>query len=351
MIGNKRTARPVGWMEGFALVVIGVVVALVLTGNLDGIALIILLVLGYFIYMARGVLIEAQRVRPVEPPDTWLITMIANLVLIAVGIGSFGWYLVGGGSRAWVPFLVFIAGVMALRMWRRNVVARLYAWRIPALKLLQQGEYKRLVRELEREATEGRGHPDKLAMVALAYVEQNKWDYADRLLARALQVAPDYASVNGTLGALRRHQARYAEAVEALQKALAFDYSAANHFYLGFCQYLSGDAGSAQGTLLDVIDHTTLSRQGQLIGTYLLGQIAEADGDSSAARQWYTRMAEIAPKTIPLLQDESRRHKQTPYGDMLKEHIRAMERIITRRPMEQAPAEHEAPADQEGSAV
>ena len=326
------TKRNFGPLEASAFVAFGIALALVVTGGLDPVALIILLVLGYFTYLARGVIEEAQRVRPVEPPVTWAVTMIGNLVLMAIGIGSFGWYLAGGGSMAWVPFLIFMAGFMALRWWRRDVVQKLYAWRTPALTLLQQGEYKRLVRELEPTATAGRGHPDKLAMVALAYTEMNKWDRADKMLTQARALAPDYASVNGALGALRRHQARYDDAVSAIQEALTFEENVNSRYYMGLCQFLAGDLSSARATLEAIIDAPDLIRQGQVYGAYILAQAAQQAGDDDAVQSWHTRMAESAPKVIPALEDEYRRHKQSAYGETLKEHVRAMQKIIAQRP-------------------
>jgi len=325
----------ISWFEALLLILLGVVVAVVLAGRLEPITLILVGVLAYFAWMARGVIIQARRVRPVEPPITWAITMIGNLILMALGIGAFGWYLAGAGARAWVPFLIFIAGMLALRAWRREAVKKLYAWRTPALALLQKGEYRQVIRSLEAEATAGRGHPDKLAMVALAYIELNKLDTAEQLLLRAKQIAPDYASVNGALGSLRRHQARYAEAVEAIQAALAFEENANSRYYLGLNQYLAGDRAGAQESLLRVMDDPTLIRLGQVYGAYMLGQIAEQEEDRGRARDWYARMAEAAPQAIPALEEEARRHKQTPYGETLKEHIRDMQKIIARRPLEQ----------------
>jgi len=228
--------------------------------------------------------------------------------------------------------MLFIAGMMSLRLWRRGVVKQLYAWRTPALTLLQQGEYKKLVRALEKEATAGRGHPDKLAMVALAYVEMNKWTEAADLLRRARLLAPDYASVNGAIGSLRRHQGLYHEAVEAIQRALAFEASPTSSYYLGLCQFFAGDHEQARATLAAVIDQPDLIRQGQVVGAYILGQGAEADGDQAAARAWYDRMADGAPKVLEALNEEWRRHKQTPYSDLLRDHVRRMEQIIARRP-------------------
>jgi len=323
-----------GWFEAIALIAFGAVATLVLTGELEATALIVLLVLVYFAWMARGAILQAQRFRPVEPPGTWAITLWANIALMGLGIGAFGWYLLGGGVQAWIPFLVFIAGVIALRWWRRGVVSQLYSWRTPALTLLQKGEYRRLARELEDEATAGRGHPDKLAMVALAYIELNKWDRADQLLQQAHEVAPDFASVNGALGSLRRHQARYDEAADAIEHALRFEESANSRYYLGLCRYLAGDHAAARAALEAALADPTLLRQGQVYGSFVLGQIAESEGDTDAARAWYARMADGAPKTLPALDEEARRHKQTPYGDTLKEHVRAMQRIIARRPLE-----------------
>lgn len=323
----------IGWLEATGLVLAGLTLALVLTGQVSPIALVILLVLIYFAWMARGVLAQAQRFRPTEPPNTWLITLVANLALMALGIGAFGWYIVGGSTRAWIPFLIFVAGMMGLRAWRRSVVSRLYAWRGPALLLLQKGEYKKLIRELEDDATAGRGHPDKLAMVALAYIDLNKLDRADKLLSRAQALAPDYASVNGALGSLRRHQARYDEAIRAIQAALAFEDNVNSRYYLGLCQFLAGDHDAARASLTPLMADPTLIRQGQVYGAYILGQIAEGEGDAESARQWYARMAADAPKVIPALDDEARRHKQTPYADTLKEHVRAMQRILAQRPV------------------
>ncbi|HEX3051793.1 MAG TPA: tetratricopeptide repeat protein [Aggregatilineaceae bacterium] len=329
----KEAWQRIGPFEAVGLLIFGFALAMVFGGAVDGIALIILLVLAYFAWMARGTLIQARRFRPVEPPKTWLITLLANLALMALGIGSFGWYLAGGGSRTWVPFLFFIAGVIALRQWRRGVTKKLYAWRTPALILLQQGDYKRLIKELEDEAKAG--HPDKLAMVALAYIELNKWDKADHLLKLAKEIAPDFASVNGALGSLRRHQARYADAVAVIQHALRFEENINTRYYLGLCQFLAGDGSGAKQTLSAIIDDPTLVRQGQVYGAYILGQVAEEQGDTDAARTWYTRMAEGAPKVIPALEDEWRRHKDSKYGDTLKDHVRRMQQIIARRPNEQ----------------
>ncbi|NDJ78301.1 MAG: hypothetical protein GYB65_18795 [Chloroflexi bacterium] len=329
----KRVWSGIGWLEATALVVLGVTLALVLTGQVSPVALAIWLVLGYFGYMARSVIEEAQRFQPTEPPTIWAITLWANLGLMALGLGSFGWYLVGGGSVAWIPFLVFVAGMIGLRSWRRSVTARLYAWRIPALKLLQKGEYRQLVRQLEDEATAGRGHPDKLAMVALAYIEMNKLRQAENLIDRAMNLAPTYASVNGALGSLRRHQARYDDAVHAIQAALVFEDNANSRYYLGLCQYLAGDTTAAQTTLRGIIDHPDLMRQGQVYGAFILGQIAEEDGDSEGARDWYARLAEDAPRVLPTLEEEARRHKQTPYAETLKSNVRAMQRIVAQRPV------------------
>jgi tetratricopeptide (TPR) repeat protein len=335
MMGLRRAWRQIGPLEAGALILFGIALALVIAGGLDPVALIILLILGYFAYMARGALRQAGRFRPVEPPRTWLVTLVANLALMALGIGAFGWYLAGGGTITWVPFLFFIAGMIALRLWRRDVVKQLYAWRTPALALLQQGEYRKLIRALEDEATAGRGHPDKLAMVALAYIELNKWDDADKVLRQATAIAPDFASVNGAIGSLRRHQARYAEAVEAIRKALAFEANANSSYYLGLCQYLAGDREGARATLRPILDNPELIRQGKVVGAYLLGQIAEVEGDSTAARVWYDRMADDAPKVIPALEDEMRRHKQTPYGEALKDLVRGMQTTLARRPLAQ----------------
>lgn len=334
---------PVGWLEATALVMIGIVIALVVAGTLDPAALVIVLILGYFAWMTRGVMAQAQRVRPVEPPNTWLITTAANLALMGLGIGAFGWYLAGAGSMAWVPFLIFIAGMIALRQWRQSKVKQLYAWRTPALVLLQKGEYRKLAREIEDEATAGRGHPDKLAMVALAYIEMNKWDRADKLLQQAKSLAPDYASVNGALGSLRRHQARYAEAVEAIRAALVFEDDPTSRYYLGLNQYLAGDSQGAQDTLLAVIDIPTLSRLGKVYGAFLLGKIAEDGGDPDAAKRWYERMGDGAHKVLTALNEEVRRHKDTPYGETLKTHVRAMEKIIARRPLDQISQESDTP--------
>jgi len=93
----------------------------------------------------------------------------------------------------------------------------------------------------------------------------------------------------------------------------------------------------ARATLSSVMDEPLLFRQGQVVGAYILGQIAEGEGDADAARAWHARMAEAAPKVIPALEEEARRHKQTPYGETLKEHVRAMQRIIARRPLEDRP--------------
>lgn len=320
-------------LEAAGLVAGGIALALVIAGQLDPVALIILLILGYFAYMARGVIQQAGRFRPVEPPNTWLITLVGNLVLMGVGIGAFGWYMAGGGAMAWVPFLIFIAGFMALRQWRKDVTARLYAWRIPALTLLQQGEYRKLIRELEHDATGGRGHPDKLAMVALAYVELNKWDQADKLLARAKALAPDFASVNGAIGMLRRHQGRYAEAETAIRAALEFEENVNSRYYLGLCQFLGGDLPAARATLEPILDDPELLRQGALVGAYIVGQAAAAAGEPDAARRWYGRLAADAPKALPALREEARRHKQTPYGDALKDHIRSIDQIMTNGPL------------------
>ena len=325
-------------LEVGGLVVFGVGLALVVAGRLDPAALLLWLVFGYVVYMARGMVRQARRFRPVEPPRVWWVTLLGNLALMVLGLGAFLWYMFAGGARAWVPFLVFIAGAIALRQWRAGVTARLYAWRGPALRLLQMGEYRKLVRELEDDPTTPQ-NPDKLAMLALAYIELNKLHKAEELLGRARALAPNFASVNGAIGALRRHQARWADAVSALQKALAFEENVNTRYYLGLCQYLAGEHQAARATLRAALQDPTLIRQGQVMGAYLLRQMAEAEGDREAARAWYARMAEHAPKVLPRLDEEARRHKQTPYGETLKAHVRAMQRILARRPLEAAQAQ------------
>lgn len=333
MTVSKRTGAPVGPFEVAAFVIAGIALGLVFSGQMHPVALIWLLILGYLAYMARGVIGQAQRFRPVEPPNVWLFTLIANLVLMGLGIGAFGWYISGGGALSWVPLLIFIAGMIALRQWRNGVTARIYAWREPALILLQRGDYRQLIRELEDDATTGEGHPDKLAMVALAYIEQNKLNKAEKLLMQARQLAPEFASVNGAIGSLRRHQARYDEAAAAIQKAIMFEENVNSSYYLGLCQYLADQRDAALGTLTAIIDDEGLSRQGQVYGAYMLGQIAADAGNDEAAQFWYGRMAEHAPRVLPALNDEWRRHKQTPYGDTLKANVRHMEQIIARRPL------------------
>jgi len=125
--------------------------------------------------------------------------------------------------------------------------------------------------------------------------------------------------------------------VSALQAALAFEEDPNSRYYLGLCQFLGGDLEGARATLSTVIDEPLLFRQVQAVGAYILGQAAEGEGDAEAARAWYARMAEAAPKVIPALEEEARRHKQTSYGETLKEHVRTMQRIIARRPLEERP--------------
>lgn len=342
----RRAVRGIGVFETAALIAVGIALVLVIGGGLDPVALIILLVWGYVVWAARGMVRQAQRFRPVEPPRTWWITLVANIALTALGLGAFGWYLLGGGSLAWVPFLIFIAGMIALRQWRRGVVNRVYAWRTPALTLLQQGEYKKLVRALEDDPLTA-SNPDRLAMLALAQIELNRWQVAEDLLERARALAPDFASVNGAIAALRRHQARWAEAEQAIRKALAFEESANSRYYLGLCQYLQGDRAGAQATLSAILDDPTLIRQGQVFGAYILGEIAAEAGDALAARRWQARLAEGAPRVIPLLEDEIRRHKQTPYAETLKTHVRAMQRLIAQRPVAEGVTAVAAPEDRE----
>ncbi len=78
MTTTKRFWQQVGPLEAAALIVAGIALALVIAGQVDPVALIILLILGYFVYMARGILRQARRFRPVEPPNTWLITLVAE---------------------------------------------------------------------------------------------------------------------------------------------------------------------------------------------------------------------------------------------------------------------------------
>ena len=123
-------------------------------------------------------------------------------------------------------------------------------------------------------------------------------------------------------------------AVTALQAALTFEEDPNSRYYLGLCQFMAGDLEGARATLGRVMDEPLLFRQGQAVGAYIMGQVAEGEGDADAARAWYARMAEAAPKVIPALEEEARRHKQTPYGETMKEQVRAMQRIIARRPLE-----------------
>ncbi len=94
-----------------------------------------------------------------------------------------------------------------------------------------------------------------------------------------------------------------------------------------------------------MIDETDLVRQGQVYGAYVLGKIADERGDEAAARVWFDRMAEGSLKVIPALEEESRRHKQTPYAETLKDHVRDMQRIIARRPLRDVPEAGESAAD------
>src|SRR5512137_1678974 len=95
IMGWRRVVGKLGAFEAAALITFGAALALVLTGGLDPVALVILLIWGYLVYMARGVLRQARRFRPVEPPRVWWITLVANLALMAIGLGAFGWYMLG----------------------------------------------------------------------------------------------------------------------------------------------------------------------------------------------------------------------------------------------------------------
>jgi hypothetical protein len=89
-----------------------------------------------------------------------------------------------------------------------------------------------------------------------------------------------------------------------------------------------------------IINDPTLLRQGQVVGAYILGQDAERRDDAAAARVWYARMAEYAPQVLPVLEQEARRHKQSTYGDALKQHVRAMQKIIAQRPVVEGAAQN-----------
>ena len=62
----RRTLRGTGLVESAGLIIAGAVIAGVITGRLHPVALIWLVILGYFAYMARGVIRQADRL------DLWV---------------------------------------------------------------------------------------------------------------------------------------------------------------------------------------------------------------------------------------------------------------------------------------
>jgi len=123
---NVKQGLRVGWFEAAALVAFGAVATLVLTGELDAVALIWTLVLIYFVWMARGAIEQARRFRPVEPPGTWAVTLWANIALMALAFAR------GDMPKALsypIPILSFFVGIVFAAQLRERISGiRRFRW-------------------------------------------------------------------------------------------------------------------------------------------------------------------------------------------------------------------------------
>lgn len=134
-----------------------------------------------------------------------------------------------------------------------------------------------------------------LARDALAHLEAGRYDQAERLLYRALVLAPASAEIHNNLGNVLRSAGRLDGAIEAYRGAIALAPELAEaHFNLGLGILRRGDVAGAKECFQAALDSRPDLADAQLN----LGFLLEEEGDNAGAIAAYRSAVAVEPGLV-----------------------------------------------------
>lgn len=146
---------------------------------------------------------------------------------------------------------------------------------------------------------------DAMNNLAILLSAQRELDRAERLLRRAVQLAPRNAGVWNNLGTVLRERGQSADAIAAFQHALDIDPAHQSARVSLAQQYVAiGALPKARELLEQVVAANPAIAEAQ----YALGQVLEQQGDRAGAIRAYEAFVRVAPGRFATHVDIVRRH-------------------------------------------
>lgn len=172
---------------------------------------------------------------------------------------------------------------------QREDASRLFAAAVAAHR---EGNFAYARTSYERVLTMAPGDVDAMNNLALLMLANREYDGAERLLRRAVSLAPRNAGVWSNLGTVLRERGQSADAIAAFQHALSIDPSHQASRIALAQQFLAiGSLPQAREILDRVVAENPAIPEAQ----YALGQVLEQQGDVAGAIRAYSTFLRVAP--------------------------------------------------------
>ncbi len=172
---------------------------------------------------------------------------------------------------------------------QREDAARLFAAGVAAHR---EGNLSYARSAYERVLVLAPGDVDAMNNLALLLLASRELDAAERLLRRAVSLAPRNAGVWSNLGTVLRERGQSADAIAAFQHALSIDPAhQATRISLAQQFLAIGSLPKAREILDRVVAENPAIPEAQ----YALGQVLEQQGDISSAIRAYSTFVRVAP--------------------------------------------------------
>lgn len=172
---------------------------------------------------------------------------------------------------------------------QREDASRLFAAAVAAHR---EGNFSYARATYERVLAIAPGDVDSMNNLALLMLASREYDGAERLLRRAVSLAPRNAGVWSNLGTVLRERGQSADAIAAFQHALSIDPShQASRISLAQQFLAIGSLPQAREILDRVVAENPAIPEAQ----YALGQVLEQQGDVPGAIRAYSTFVRLAP--------------------------------------------------------
>jgi tetratricopeptide (TPR) repeat protein len=180
-----------------------------------------------------------------------------------------------------------------------------------AQRLYRAGQFDDARDALEGLYAGGKANINVLTLLGNTYRQLGKLAESERILLEALDIQPNHYFPLYGFGRTLLVQGRYAEAADAIQRALAQGAPEVTRFDLGEAQYRQEQHATAIETLTAAHPLVADEPHRQLMATYMLHTLGESDPPTLS----------LIDAGLPYWQAEAQRHANTRYGIALSEAV------------------------------